>query len=348
MNATQTKLVEDAKKNVFSRVIGQNEAKNNLGFFLENVWNNGAIFPHMLIKAPKGTGKTHIATAVGGGLFLLDDERNPVFEVSGDKTKLKKRPFIDVDCTTIKNIKQFVNNVIVKYVVDKQATIFLDEIHALPMSIQKNLLKALNPNTANRGVLTLEDYVAEINYHDHTFIAATSEAYKVFAPLADRLEKIALEEYSQREMADILQLSLNELGCTAKIEDSLLMEIATVLRGNGRDAMRMANKILGYVGSRPVLTQADWGVMKKRLSIHPLGLNPAELQYLRLLAARTSSTSLNNMAAKTGASAKQLQLDVESYLRKHDLMDVDGGREITPKGRDYLRHLDGAVAPQAA
>ena len=177
---------------------------------------------------------------------------------------------------------------------------------------------------------------------------ATSEAYKVFGPLADRLEKIALEDYTQRDMADILLLSLSELGCTAKLGDTLAMDIATVLRGNGRDAMRMANKIAAYAGKRVEFSMADWLRMKERLSIHPLGLNAAELQYLRLLGGRTSGTSLNNMAAKTGASAKQLQLDVEMYLRKHDLMDVDGGREITPKGRDYLRHLEGAVALQVA
>lgn len=348
MNDIQNQLVDDAKRKIFTKVIGQNEAKKNLGFYLENTWNNGAVFPHSLIKGPKGMGKTHIATAIGGGLFLKDDEGNLVFETSSDKTKLKKRPFIDVDCTTIKNIKQFVNNVIVKYVVDKQATIFLDETHMLPIGIQNNLLKALNPNITNRGTLTLEDYVAEIDFRKHTFIFATSEAYRMFAPLADRLEKFALEDYTLNEMADILKLSIDGLG-KVETDMSVLQQVATILRGNAREAMRMANKIFAYVGENGTFGAGEWTRMKERLSIHPLGLNAAELQYLRVLGARTSGTSLNNMSAKTGASVKQLQQDVELYLRKHDLMDISAeGREITPKGRDYLRHLDGATAPLVA
>lgn len=348
MNDIQNQLVADAKARVFAKVIGQNEIKNNIGFHLENMWENGSVFPHCILKAPKGYGKTHIATAVASGLFLKDAENGLVFETSSDKTKLKKRPFIDVDCTTIKNIKQFINNVIVKYVVDKQATIFLDECHMLPASVQQNFLKALNPNPTNKGTLTLEDYIAEIDFRKHTFIFATSEAYKMFPPLLDRLEKFTLEEYTSKEISDILGFSLNELGGVNYHQPTLEL-VATVLRGNAREAMMMASKIFNFVGKGGSFGSTQWENMKKRLSIHPLGLNAAELQYLRILGTRTTGTSLNNMSAKTGASVKQLQQDVELYLRKQDLMDINaGGREITPKGRDYLRNFDGAVAPQAA
>ena len=127
-----------------------------------------------------------------------------------------------------------------------------------------------------------------------------------------------------------------------EFEDGLLDKIATVLRGNARQAQKMANNIRSYMMGqrRKDFTTDDWGELKYALGILPQGLSRIELQLLRILA-DAKECSLTNLAAKTGLTPECLRRDFEMYLQKHSLMEITtNGRSITPKGQKYLKDLD--------
>jgi Holliday junction resolvasome RuvABC ATP-dependent DNA helicase subunit len=114
------------------------------------------------------------------------------------------------------------------------------------------------------------------------------------------------------------------------------------LRGNARAAQKMADNVRIFLKGRTAFTSKDWKAMKETLSILPLGLSAMELQILNYLRATSSGISLTCLAARTGLSRESLQKDYELYLQKHGLMEITtGGRELTAKGLQYLKDLDG-------
>ena len=308
----------------FDGLIGQDKAKRRLNFYLKG-YNATGICPHLMFVAPKGCGKTTLAKAMGKLLTSEEDESKP-------------KPFLEINCSTLKNVKQLVNQVLIPHVQHKEATILFDECSELPRDITMALLTILNPNPENKTTFSYDDYVLDFDFTRHTFMFATTEAQTVFHALMDRCERVDLEEYTFSELGKIVNLTLPSV----KFDNGLLDEIATVLRGNARAAQKMANNMAVYLKAegRKVFNRADWSKIQHELGIAPLGLSPIEIQILGELG-KVKDCSLTHLAAKTGLTKACVQRDFEMYLQKMDLMQITtAGRAITKKGKDYLDELD--------
>lgn len=335
-------MKNDAKKifgelKLFQNVVGQDRAKKEFGFYLDSYLET-KLFPNTMINAPKGMGKTTIATEVAKGLVAFDEMGKVVWEPHPKTGVLrpKRKTFVEINASTIKNVKQFINSTVIPLIQDKDVTVFIDEASEIPKDVTMALLTILNPNPDNRTTFSYDEYVCEFDFSRQTFILATSEPQKVFHALLDRLTRIDLEEYTAEQMAKIVQKGAKDV----EFKDDVLTEVAQVLRGNARQAQKMASNIKTFLKGRTVFGKKDWVQMKEIFGILPLGLNPTELQLLRLLAARGQGTSLTALSAQTGLSRDALQKDYELYLQRHHLMEITtSGREITAKGREYLNML---------
>ena len=325
---------------LFKEIVGQEKPKKELSFYLDSYMRTRMV-PNMMIVAPKGQGKTTIARELARGLVQFDENGKPMEVPSKlDPTvmKPKRKPFVEVNCSTLKSVKQFINGLVIPYVQDKDVTLLFDEASEIPRDVTMALLTILNPNPENRTTFSLDEYVCDFDFRRQTFIFATSEVQKVFHALADRLERITLEEYTISQLAQIVQKGIPAVEC----KEDVLLDVATVLRGNARAAQKMAGKISAYLKGNLTFAQKDWAHLKEILSIYPLGLNAIEIQILRYLAENSTGTSLTGLSAKTGMSRESLQKDTELYLQKHNLMEIQTtGRVITAKGLDYLKVLDG-------
>ena len=318
------------KPNRFPHIVGQDVAKRKLGFHLDN-YQASNVIPHLLFIAPKGCGKTTLAKAAGQN--LINDETG------------KPKTFLEINCSTLKSVPQFINQVVVPHIHDKEVTVLFDESSELPKSVTMMLLTVLNPNPNNRTTFSFEDYVMDFDFRHQSFMFATTEAHKMFHALIDRCDRIDLEEYTYEELGEIMQRNLIsiELDC----ERDLLMEIAPVLRGNARAAQKMANNMKSYLQRKKdsKFVRKHWEELKHALGILPLGISRIELQILRALAEKKES-SLTNLSAKTGLTVQCIRQDFELYIQKHNLMEITtGGRSLTSVGHNYLKDLDGEVKP---
>jgi Holliday junction resolvasome RuvABC ATP-dependent DNA helicase subunit len=250
----------------------------------------------------------------------------------------KKKTFHEINASTIKSIRQFVNGVIVPHVVDKDCTVFIDEAHNLKGDVTQSLLTMLNPNPTNKNTFVYDDYACDIDFGRQTFIFATSESHSIFAPLMDRLTRIDLQSYTHDDLAKIIGKSAPEV----KFGDNVLEVISSVVRGNARQCVKMANDIRTYLCNKTKFGVKEWRDLSGILSIKPLGLSPIEIDLLRFMLERPDGSSLTNLAARSGLSREAVQKDYESYLQNLGLMEITAGkgRQLTAKGQQYLKDLE--------
>ncbi len=302
-----------AKEN-YSEIVGQEKTKAKLNFLLEG-FEQTKIMPHLLFVAPRGCGKTMIAQ-----------------EPAKIMNRLKN---VIVNCSTIKNVKSFFNQVMLPFVYDKDTTIIFDEASELPRDVTMALLTILNPNTNNQNEFTFEDGTYTFRFNQNSFIFCTTEAQKIFHALADRLYRIDMEDYSYVSLGKIIQNNLKSKN--QSIEINVIDEVASVCRGNARQAQSMANQISSYLMSKNSnkLTSGGWSEIKGKLSIYPLGLSEIELNIIKILKEH-GEVRLTNLSAKTNLTKDMLQKNVEMYLMRNNLIEVrPTGRALTKKGHDY-------------
>jgi Holliday junction resolvasome RuvABC ATP-dependent DNA helicase subunit len=285
--------------NYFDEMIGQSKTKSVLGFYID-AFEKTEILPHMFIVGQRGQGKTMLATQVAKNLR--------------SKTLGRVKPMLTINCSTLKNVRQFIEDIVLQYVRDQHITLFFDEVHEMPTPIQTCLLTVLNPNKHNLNTLRFEDYNIEFDFTKVSFIFATTDPQRVITPLKDRCRMVHMEEYQYDELGEIV-------------------------KGNARNATLMAKDNILQFARRHNVSFVDmdiWGRIKAVLGILPLGLENTELQILKVLKDRTVC-SLTNISAVTGLSSQALRAEFELYPLKHNLMEIaQGGRRLTGHGRDYL------------
>lgn len=309
------------KDTPFSNVIGQGAAKKRLNFFLKSYKNDG-IVPHIMLVAPKGAGKTLMAKSFA---------RNLLFDG-------KPKPLLEINCASIKNLTSFINDVVAPYCVDENITLFMDECSELPKDVTMSLLTMLNPNKDNMNVFNYKDFSWQVDFKKITFLFATTEAQDIFHALMDRCERIDLQEYTYEELGEIVKMAAEDI----KIDNDIIKEVASTLRGSGREAFKMARKLSDYCKNRKkkVFNKKDWNTLSSILDILPLGISRIELQLMRILL-RERYCRLTNLAAKMGLTRACVQRDGEIFLQKNNLMEIDPrGRTLTKEGKELLVNIN--------
>ena len=311
----------------FNGIIGQTKAKRKLDFYIDS-YEKAGLIPNLLFTAPKGCGKTMMATALAKELKK--------------EGEAKPKRYLEVNCSTLKNVKKFFDEFIIPHVNDRDVTILFDEASEIPQDVEMAMLTILNPNPDNRTSFSYDEYTVDFDFRRQTFMFATSEPHKVFHALKDRLDRVDLEEYSYTELGEIVRINLPEVD----FAEGILAEIASVLRGNARAAQKMATKIQMWLDANGGYSflPADWKDLMYTLGIAPLGLRAKEIEILRVLR-DSRDCSLTRLGSKTGMTPESLRRDYELYLMNQDLLEIStSGRNITKVGKDYLKQYELAEA----
>ena len=292
---------------MFDSLIGQDHIKRQLDFYLRAYKATG-VTPFLMFNGAKGLGKTEFAKQFAKEL---------------------KKPMLEINCSTIKNSKQFFEQIFMPVIMDNEITILFDECHALPKDLVMAFLTVFNIDNSRRREFSFEDSSLEFNFEKQTYVFATTEPDRLFAPFKDRLSIIDFKPYSQPQLADILQKKLDHVVFDAPT----LVTISDSLRGNARSAVKRAKEISMYCESKNQSTfgAKDWKELCHDLGINALGLSNTEIEILNVLKNRGDCT-LGMLSAATGLSRTCIQRDSEIYLLKKGLMDIDIKRKITPAG----------------
>lgn len=305
----------------FDKLIGQDEVKSQLSFFAKAQNING-VSPFLMLSGAKGLGKTEFAKAYAAQL------------VNHDKSR---RPFLEVNCSTIRNANAFFEQIFMPIVMHNEVTILLDEAHMLPKDLVNAFLTVFNTEKGTYKEFRHAEQIFPFDFKMQNFIFATTELDKLFAPFKDRLTIIDFRPYSNEELGEIMKLSAEDW---IDFEDGILTEIADTTRGNARSAVKRAKEISLFCDSNHVSSfgQDEWKQMKQILDIKPMGLSNIEVEILKILKER-GSCSLQMLSAITGMSRTAIQREAELYLLKRGLMKINGQREISGKGLNAIAQI---------
>lgn len=297
----------------FDNLIGQNSTKRKLRFYLET-YQKTKVFPFLNFVGAAGLGKTRFVRELSE--YVVDGEG-------------KKKPFIEINCSTIKSATAFFEQVFIPNIHGQEVTILFDEWHAAPKDLMMAFLTIFNTETGNLRHFNYKDSVLEFDFTRQTFFFATTESHLIFKPLRDRLTVVDFVDYSKSELAKIFCSYLPNISFDPEALDLL----AETSRGNARNCVLRAKEVEAYCARDDIqhFTLADAKEVCNILDILPHGLNKIEMAILRILRQEGRCT-LTMLAAKTGLSRGAIQRDHEAQLMKLGLIVIDGQRGITVKG----------------
>ena len=304
-------------KDIFDGLIGQDNVKKKLSFYLK-AFNKTSICPFLNFVGAKGLGKTEFAKAFARN--LTNEDGSP-------------RPFIEINCSTIKNNEAFFEQIFLPVIANNEVTVLLDEAHALPKDLTNAFLTIFNTESSHVKDFNWEEQVFTFNFKKQTFLFATTESDKLFPPLKDRLTTIDFEPYKYSELGKILHSKIPDV----KFEDDALEKLSKTTRGNARNAVMRAKEIMLFCEAEnsPNFTNESYEKFCETLGILPHGITCTEKQILEILEERGSCT-LAMLSASTGLSPSSIRADHELYLLRKNFMQIDGKRKITSHGKKLL------------
>jgi len=306
--------------NYFDELVGQEELKRKLSFYLE-AYDKTSLIPFLNFVGAKGLGKTAFVRK-------FSDYITSSLGV--------KKPLLVINSSSIKSGNQFFEQVFLPHIQDQEVTCFFDEAHCLPREFMYSLLTILS---------TEKDHIVEyngvknnyiFNFKKHHFIFATTESDKLFIPLRDRLTTIEFADYNADELKLIFKKQLPDIEFT----DDALDILSETSRGNARSCVLRANEVKSYVERFSIKTfsKEDAEKLFYILGVLPHGLNRIEWQILNILR-KEGNCTLSMLAAKTGLSRTAIQRDHELYLIRKGFISIDGVRYITNNGCKVLESV---------
>lgn len=305
---------------LFSNLIGQERVKKRLTFYC-NAYKKTRRIPALLFVAAKGTGKTTFATEFSNNLVYRGE----------------KKRFAEINCSSIKDLDYFIENVYANYLLNSNTSILLDEAHNLPEDVTNAFLSILNVENFKNSKKEFIYQGAKIvfDFNKINFIFATTESNKLFTPFKDRLTLIDFDSYTTEELCKILIKNIDKVN----FEKDILNKLALTIRNNPRNAIQRANEIELFCQFKGVhkFSSKSYEDFLDNLGILPYGISNSELQILKLL--NQKPMSLNALSASTGLSRGAIQRDHEMFLLGRGLMEVDGKRKITLQGRQILDEI---------
>jgi len=292
--------------------VGQEQARKNLGVFIEAARARREALDHVLFVGPPGLGKTTLAQIVARELGVnFRATAGPVIAKAGDLAAL------------LTNLEE-------------RDVLFIDEIHRLNPAVEEILYPAMEDfqldliigaGPAARSV--------KIDLAKLTLIGATTRAGLLTNPLRDRFGiPVRLNFYSEAELEQIVNRGARVLriGVTADGAN----EIARRARGTPRIAGRLLRRVRDFAAVAGVAA-IDRAVADKALAaleVDAAGLDAMDRRYLSTIAVNYGGgpVGVETLAAALSEPRDAIEDIIEPYLIQCGFL------QRTPRGRLITGH----------
>jgi Holliday junction DNA helicase RuvB len=287
--------------------IGQEQARRNLGVFIEAARVRAEALDHVLLVGPPGLGKTTLAQIVARELGVnFRSTSGPVLAKAGDLAA------------------QLTN-------LEERDVLFIDEIHRLNPAVEEILYPAMEDfqldliigeGPAARSV--------KIDLAKFTLVGATTRAGLLTNPLRDRFGiPIRLNFYTEAELELIVNRGARVLGIGMTAQGG--NEIARRARGTPRIAGRLLRRVRDFalVGKASSIDRevADRALLA--LEVDASGLDAMDRRYLTTIAVNYGGgpVGIETIAAALSEPRDAIEEIIEPFLIQCGFI------QRTPRGR---------------
>ena len=292
--------------------IGQEQARKNLGVFIEAARARREALDHVLFVGPPGLGKTTLAQIVARELGVnFRATSGPVIAKAGDLAAL------------LTNLEE-------------RDVLFIDEIHRLNPAVEEILYPAMEDyqldliigaGPAARSV--------KIDLVKFTLIGATTRAGLLTNPLRDRFGiPVRLNFYSEAELETIVNRGARVLGIGLTADGA--NEIARRARGTPRIAGRLLRRLRDFavVAGVPAIDRALADQALAALEVDAAGLDAMDRRYLTTIAVNYGGgpVGVETLAAALSEPRDAIEDIIEPYLIQCGFL------QRTPRGRLITGH----------
>jgi len=302
-------LIWSLRPRTLSEYVGQTQVVESLGIAIVAARERQEPLDHVLLHGPPGLGKTTLAHIIS---------REMGTEMVHTSGPALEKPL---------DIVGILSNL------NEGETLFIDEIHRLPHTVEEYLYSAM------------EDFQVDFIYGKGAFartlpfqlkrftlIGATTRAGLLTAPLRDRFGIIYhLDFYSTEELTEVVVRSSEILNVSINREGA--QEIASRSRGTPRVANRLLRRVRDYaqVKIQGSITRdvADTALTKE--GVDELGLDRLDRLYLSTIAKNYGGgpVGIDALAATVNEEVQTLADVVEPFLLKMGfVLRTPGGRKI--------------------
>lgn len=221
---------------------------------------------------------------------------------------------------------------------NKPVVIAIDEIHALPKSIQTSLLTLLNNRVYS--YLDKKGVSHNIPINEFTFIGATTDSQDVLPTIKDRCSNLTfyLRNYTYDELNKIFlnKFTFNNLVVDQNILDECIDRC--------RSSIRQVNDIVNGLTEKALLINSNKITMEmvdeyfKERNIDSIGLTVEDRKILNVIKEEPGgAVSEDTLAARVHLDVKVLKSDFEPYLLSIGFISITPkGRVLTQKALEYL------------
>jgi len=292
--------------------IGQEQARANLGVFIEAARARQDALDHVLFVGPPGLGKTTLAQIVARELGVnFRATSGPVIAKAGDLAAL------------LTNLED-------------RDVLFIDEIHRLNPAVEEILYPAMEDFQLDLIIGTgPAARSVKIDLARFTLVGATTRAGLLTNPLRDRFGiPVRLNFYTERELEQIIDRGARVLGIGMTPDGA--NEIARRARGTPRIAGRLLRRVRDFALVDGV-TSIDRVAADKALTeleVDAAGLDAMDRRYLTMVALNYGGgpVGIETIAAGLSEPRDAIEEIIEPFLIQKGFI------QRTPRGRVLTSH----------
>lgn len=300
-----------ARPSSLDSVVGQGQVVESVRVALAAARNDQDRFDHTLLVGPPGLGKTQISQLIGA-------------EMNSGYREVLAQSLVSISD---------VNGLLLSS--RDGGVILLDEIHEADPGLQTYLFQVIDTRklTVQSGRKSGGPPL-QIQCPDVTLLLATTDEYKVLAPLRQRCRlNLRFDFYSCEELAKICGQRAGSLGWIVE-SNEIFNDIARRSRGTPRLALRLLQAAYRVSRSRSseIITLDDLSHACRLEGVDQNGLGPMDRKYLEVL--QEGPTQLNVLASRLGTLAQTVAQVIEPYLIRAGLIAKGecSRRQLTVKG----------------
>jgi Holliday junction DNA helicase RuvB len=278
--------------------------------------------PHMLFRGASGIGKSEFARATA---------KEMGFTV---------HPLYCTPSTTTGKLVEMLKGL------NEGDLFFLDESHNLSKDCQELLYPVIDsltlPNTKGAG----DEGTEPVTIKPFTLVLASDQLGNMLNALQRRIAvNITLEEYTLDEMRAITSSYASNSGLD--LSPQAITRIAEAARGIPRKIKFLIEEMRIHLGAENAgksemvstdreLTKPEIERILKVIGIDEDNLCEIDRRYLRFLVLKSKPISLQNLSVILELDKGSIQRDIEGYLIKLNLIEINCGRILTEAGRKLI------------